>query len=212
MPGLPEGSAYQPDPVMDAIDRGVSLRPPEPGVDYRAFVDMSGGSADDAVLAIGHRDADGRIVLDLIQDQGPRAPFDPNLAVTRFVETLGLYRVARVTGDKYAGETFKSQFEAHGITYRVADKTKSELYEGLEPLLNSSGVVLLDVPQLEQQLLGLVWRGGRIDHPAGEHDDWGNAAAGVVRALHQVHRMTPEAMAHCLAAGRADRFAGRPRF
>ena len=31
-----------------------------------------------------------------------------------------------------------------------------------------------------EQLLGLVWKGGRIDHAAGEHDDWANAAAGVV--------------------------------
>ena len=38
---------------------------------------------------------------------------------------------------------------------------------------------LLDVPLLEQQLLGLVWRGNKIDHPGGEHDDWANAAAGV---------------------------------
>jgi hypothetical protein len=28
-----------------------------------------------------------------------------------------------------------------------------------------------------------VWRGGKIDHPAGEHDDYANAAAGVTREL-----------------------------
>jgi hypothetical protein len=43
--------------------------------------------------------------------------------------------------------------------------------------------VLLDVPEIEQQLLGLVWRGGKIDHQNGEHDDWANAAAGVVHEL-----------------------------
>lgn len=185
LPGLPEGSAYQPEPVMDAIERNVAVRPPLDGLEYVAFVDMSGGSADDAVVCIAHRDGQGRAILDCLQDQGPRPPFDPNAAVTRFVATLQAYRCSRVEGDKYAGETFKSQFETQGISYDVSAYTKSELYDALEPRLNSHSVVLLDVPTLEQQLLGLVWRGGRIDHPNGEHDDYANAAAGAVRlALH----------------------------
>jgi hypothetical protein len=189
LPGLPEGSAYQPEPVMDAIDRSVRVRVPEAGVEYCAFIDMSGGSSDDAVLAIAHRDGNERGVLDLIQDQGPRPPFDPNAAVTRFVATLKAYRVSSVEGDKYAGETFKSQFESQGVSYEVAEHTKSELYDALEPLLNSHQVVLLDVSTLEQQLLGLVWRGGRIDHPSGEHDDYANAAAGALVRVCDRRRM-----------------------
>jgi hypothetical protein len=183
LPGQPEGSAYQPEPVMDAVDRGVRVRAPELGIEYHAFVDMSGGSSDDAVLAISHADPSGRAILDCVQDQGPRPPFDPNAAVTRFVQTLQSYRVARVTGDRYAGETFRRQFEDQGITYDMADRTKSELYDALEPLLNSHSVTLLDIPTLEQQVLGLVWRGGRIDHPNGEHDDYANAAAGALVAV-----------------------------
>lgn len=183
LPGLPEGSAYQPEPVMDAIARGIVVRPPERGVRYAAFVDMSGGSSDDAVLAIGHINADGRTVLDRIENQGAAVPFNPNKAVERFVRTLKDYGIARVTGDRYAGETFRSQFADAGIGYSIADLPKSGLYEALEPLLNAGSVVLLDVPTLEQQLLGLVWRGGRIDHQPGEHDDFSNAAAGVVRLL-----------------------------
>jgi hypothetical protein len=57
------------------------------------------------------------------------------------------------------------------------------LYEAFEPALNARAVVLLDVPVLEQQLLGLVWRGGKIDHPGGEHDDWANACVGVAVRL-----------------------------
>jgi hypothetical protein len=183
LPGLPEGSAYQPEPVMDAVDRGVTLRLPESDVAYRAFVDMGGGSSDDAVLGIGHEDVGGRYVLDLLLDQGQRPPFDPNKAVERFVRALRDYGCARVVGDTYAGRTFAAQFEAAGIAYTVSRRTKHELYEALEPALNSHCVVLLDVPLLEQQLLGLVWRGGHIDHPAGEHDDFVNAAAGVVSVL-----------------------------
>jgi hypothetical protein len=119
-------------------------------------------------------------VLDRVVDQGAPAPFDPRAAVTRFAAVLKEFHLSAVTGDKYAGETFKCDFSNAGIAYRVSDRTKSELYEALEPLLNAQSVILVDEPTLEQQLLGLVWRGGKIDHPGGEHDDWANAAAGVI--------------------------------
>jgi hypothetical protein len=186
LPGLPEGSAFQPEPIMDAVARGIAVRPPERDVRYIAFVDMSGGSNDDCCLAIAHQDADGCVVLDCVVNQGPPPPFDPSRAVTRFVATLREYRVATVTGDKYAGNTFASIFQTAGIGYAISERTKSELYEALEPLLNGHRVTLLDVPVLEQQLLGLVWRGGKIDHPNGEHDDYANAgAAALVLAAEQ---------------------------
>jgi hypothetical protein len=183
LPGVPDGAAFQPDPVMDAVARGVTVRAPVVGVTYRAFVDMSGGSSDDAVLAIGHVERDGRRVLDLVQNQGAAVPFNPNKAVERFVRTLKEYGVSHVMGDRYAGETFRSQFIEAGIGYTVATEPKSALYEALEPVVNAGGVVLLDVPTIESQLLGLVWRGGRIDHQPGEHDDFANAVAGVCAAL-----------------------------
>jgi hypothetical protein len=183
LPGLPEGSAFQVEPITDAIARGVSRRAPAPGVAYRAFVDMSGGSSDDAVLAIAHRDAEGRVVIDAVVTQGPPPPFDPRRAVERFAGVLAEYGLARVTGDRYAGQTFVADFQRHGITYEVAALTRSQLYEGLEPRLNAREVVLPDVALLEQQLLGLVWRGGKIDHAGGEHDDLANAVAGVVATL-----------------------------
>jgi hypothetical protein len=183
LPGLPEGSAFQPDPIMGAIERGCRMREPEPGREYRAFVDMSGGSSDDAVLAIGYRDPDGRAVVCRVLNQGQAPPFDPRRAVERFVSVLRTYGVQRVTGDAYGGQTFRADFEGQGIHYEVTDRTTSQLYEALEPVLNSGRVILPDVPELEQQFLGLVWRGGKITHPQGEHDDYSNAVAGVVAAL-----------------------------
>ena len=183
LPGLPEGSAFQPEPIMDAVARGVSVRRPERGITYAAFVDMSGGSNDDAVLAIGHCDADGRAILDVVENQGTPTPFNPVKAVARFVRTLQSYGIKHVTGDRYAGETFRSQFAEHNIRYMVATESKSELYEAFEPVLNANRVVLVDVPILEQQLFGLVWRGAKIDHSPGEHDDFANAVCGVVRQL-----------------------------
>lgn len=183
LPGLPEGAPFAAESVMDAVERGVTLRHRDVRVDHRAFVDMSGGSNDDAVLAIGHRRADGRYVVDRLVEQGCAPPFDPRRAIERFVPVLREYSVVTVTGDAYAGQTFRKDFEHRGINYVVADATKSEMYEALEPKLNAHEVVLPDVPRLEQQLLGLVWRGGRIDHQSGEHDDFANAAAGVIHVL-----------------------------
>jgi hypothetical protein len=181
LPGVPEGTAYQPESVMSAIARGVKIRPRLSGLRHVAFVDMCGGSVDDAVCAVAHRDPDDDgLVLDRVMNQGARPPFDPAAAVRRFVPVLEAYGCTEVTGDRYAGETFRAMFTAEGLNYRIAPCSKSQLYEQLEPLLNGQRVRLLDDTTLEQQLLGLIWRGGKIDHPAGEHDDWANAAAGAV--------------------------------
>jgi len=144
---------------------------------------MSGGSVDDAVLCIGYRDADGKAVVGRILDQGQPTPFDPRAAVARFAYILKEYGIYTIQGDRYAGLTFEVDFQRHGIGYQVCPLTKSQLYEALEPRLNSHLVILLDVPKLEQQLLGLVWRGGKIDHAGSEHDDYANACAGLVYLL-----------------------------
>ena len=113
--------------IMGAIDRGVKVRRPEEGTQCSAFVDMSGGSNDDSVLAIAHKDSEGRAVLDRLIDQGQRPPFDPRKAVERFVQVLGEYGVSTVTGDRYAGGTFRADFLGHGISYQVSKKTKHDL-------------------------------------------------------------------------------------
>jgi len=209
LPGLPEGSAFQPEPVMEAIERGMAVRPPVPGIAYVAFVDMSGGSNDDAVLGIGHCNADGLAVLDRLVDQGQRPPFDPRAAVERFVIVLREYGVSTVVSDAYAGEAFKAEFLRHRIECRKSARTKSQLYAALEPALNGHRVVLLDVPKLEQQLLGLIWRGGKIDHPHGEHDDYANVCAGLAQVLAKRQAVDPQFISWCLAAGADEELGPR---
>jgi len=204
LPGLPEGSAFTAEMVMNAIDRGVRVRSPVDGLKYFAFVDMSGGSNDDALLAIAHRDAEDRAVLDRLVDQGQRPPFDPRKAVERFAAVLEDYRVSTVTGDRFAGNTFAADFQTHGIGYHVSDLTKSQLYEAMEPKLNGSQVVLLDEPKMESQFLGLVWRGGKIDHHTGEHDDYANSAAGAVYVARQSTRINPDAFPIAVGADDED--------
>jgi hypothetical protein len=163
---------------MEAVARGTTVREPERGWKYHAWVDMSGGSNDDATLCIAHLDQDGRAVVDLVMNQGPPPPFDPRGAVSRFCAALQRYGVWTAHADAYAGETFRADFASRNVTLSRADLTASELYEEMEAPLNGRKVVLLDSPLVEQQLLGLVWRGGKIDHPPGEHDDFANAVAG----------------------------------
>jgi hypothetical protein len=183
LPGSPEGSAYSAEKIMDSIDRNVAMRAPEKGIAYQGFVDMSGGSSDDAVVAIAHKDIDGKAILDRIVNQGQRPPFDPAVAVKRFVAVLKEYRISSVVGDAYAGQTFQAQFTNAGITYTVSELSKGEIYEAIEPHFNAGKIILLDVQELESQFLGLVWRSSKIDHANGEHDDWSNAAAGAIHKI-----------------------------
>ena len=181
LPGQPDGSALNADIVDGCIIRGRKSLPPEHGRRYSAFVDMSGGGADDFTLAVAH-EADKKAVLDLLIDQGSRSKgtFSPERAVAKFAEVLKQYRISVVTGDRYAGEWPRQAFEKYGIRYAVSSKNRSELYSSLEPLLNSGQVELLDHPTMEAQMIGLIRKGEKIDHQPGEHDDYANAAAGVV--------------------------------
>jgi hypothetical protein len=147
---------------------------------YRAFVDPSGGSADSFTMAISHRDGE-RIVIDAIREVKP--PFSPEGVVDDFSILLKTYRVYQVSGDRYAGEWPREQFKKRGISYRCADKTKSDLFRDLLPLLNSGQIVLPKSDRLVNQLTGLerkVARSGKdsIDHAPGTHDDVANAVAG----------------------------------
>lgn len=182
LPGQPDGSAFNADLVEDCVVKERKALPPVPGVTYAAFVDMSGGGADDSTLAIAHLDGKNRAVLDLLIDQGPRnkGNFNPEQAVSRFADVLKQYRLSLVTGHLYAGEWPRQAFLKHGIHYQLAEHTRSELYANLEPLLNSGQVELLDLPMLGAQLIGLIRKGEKIDHPAGEHDDFSNATAGAI--------------------------------
>ena len=173
---------------------------PSPASLTHGFVDMSGGSIDDATLGIAHRDKDGSVLLDRIVDQGQRPPFDPRKAVERFVAALKEYGLRSVVGDKYAGETFRQDFQGKGISYQVSELTKSEIYEEIEPLLNGGRIVLLDHPNLESQFLGLVWRANKIDHPNGEHDDYANGAAGALNLASKNQVFNPRAIP--IAVGR----------
>jgi hypothetical protein len=65
------------------------------------FVDPSGGSADSISLAIGHRE-NNIVVMDALCEVKP--PFSPESVVGEFSALLKIYRVSKITGDRYAGD------------------------------------------------------------------------------------------------------------
>ena len=81
------------------------------------------------------------------------------------------------------------------MNYEPADKSKSEIYVDLLPLINSTAVDLLDNERLVTQLTSLerrTSRGGRdsIDHAPGAHDDLANAVAGALVTAYKNPRLS----------------------
>jgi hypothetical protein len=180
LPGSPNNAYLDQGSVLAAIVSGRNALPYRSGLRYGAFVDMSGGSSDDACLSIVHKDSNDRIIVDLVVSQAGKPPFNPRKAVTKFADILREYGVRRVTGDDYAGETFKQDVADESISYQPSPLSKTELYEHFGPLLNAREIELPDNPKLTEQLLTLVLKGSKIDHQPGDHDDWANAVAGAV--------------------------------
>jgi hypothetical protein len=168
--------------VEACVTLGTRERPTERKNGYVSFVDPSGGSSDAFTLAIAHVEGKTQI-LDLIRERTP--PFSPEQVVEEFAKIIRSYRCTKVYGDRYGGEWPREQFRKHGVNYEPAEKSKSDLYRDLLPLINSGAVDLLEHDRLLMQFTSLerrISRGGRdsIDHPPGAHDDIANAVAGAL--------------------------------
>ncbi len=113
---------------------------------------------------------------------------NPEVAVRQYSQTILDYGLAECTGDRYSGHVFEQLFVKHGIRYNFSEQSKSELYSGALPLLNSSRVELPDNRKMVEQFCLLerrVPRGSNkesIDHPQLRvaRDDLSNAVAGAV--------------------------------
>lgn len=154
---------------------------PQPARRYVAFADLSGGRADDAALAIAHREG-RRVILDLLRRWRP--PFNPHAVVGEMAAEIRRFNIRRCVGDNYGADFVAQAFTGNGVTYAKCEKIKSALYSELLPILCSGELELLDDDLLVSQLAGLERRvrsGGKdiIDHPPNSHDDLANAVAGV---------------------------------
>jgi hypothetical protein len=146
---------------------------------YFAFCDPSGGRADSMALAIAHEE-DGRVVIDVLREFAP--PFSPDNAVSECASVMRRYGLREAMGDRYGAEWVTEAFRRHGVEYKNADKSSSELFRELVPLLNTRTVLLLDHQKSIGQLCALERRTGRgadiISHPRNGHDDLAVVIAG----------------------------------
>ena len=114
--------------------------------------------------------------------------FEPRSCRSAIFPIIFEYGLAECTGNRYSGHVFESLFMKYGVRYNFAEQSKSELYSGALPLLNSSRVELPDNKKMVEQFCLLerrVPRGSNkesIDHPqlSGAHDDLANACAGAI--------------------------------
>ena len=105
-------STFLPREFIDSsVDVGVIVRPPVPGVSYRAFADPSGGVGDAFTCAIAHAEGDEEILDCLIEICRHSTPPSD---VTTIAQTLKPYRLAEVTGDSYAAGFVVNAFAQRG--------------------------------------------------------------------------------------------------
>ena len=115
--------------VMSCVGDHTERAPLTEHAPYFAFTDPSGGSSDAFTLAIGHREGE-RIIVDAIREVVP--PFSPESVIDDYSRLVRSYGVARIVGDRYAGEFSREQFCKRGIYYAVAESPKSDLYRDLK--------------------------------------------------------------------------------
>jgi hypothetical protein len=161
-------SAFVSQEVIDGcVAHGVFELPPAADVSYLGFRRSVGRRQrrDDA----GDRPSPGRHGHSR-RGAAIQPPFNPDAATTEFSTLLKAYRVAKVIGDRYAGEWVREPFRRHGVDYQLSEASKSDIYRDALPLFNAGRAQLLDLKRLVNQLCSperRTARGGRdlIDHP-----------------------------------------------
>ena len=172
----------------EVLERAVAIGryelQPHNDINHVGFVDAAGGTGGDSfTMAIAHKGQNGKSVLDLVREH--KSPFSPAEVIKELCIELNRFGVGYVIGDRWGSELLAEQFKNLGIAYRPSDKTKSDLYLEVLPMLNSSQVELLDNQRLINQFAALerrVARGGKssVDHAPGGRDDLCNSAAGAL--------------------------------
>lgn len=163
----------------------------DPHINYTAFVDVSGGRQDSAALCIAHK-KDDKVLLDYLREWP--APFSPTAIIRQMSTSLQNYNLRHCYGDAYAAQFVVDSFRSNNVVYLASEKSKSQLYLELLPMLCSYKVELLDNATLRNQLTSLERKcraGGVdvVDHAAGEHDDVANVVAGAAAYVAKPKRL-----------------------
>jgi hypothetical protein len=182
-------SDFVPADVIDsATDWNCRARAPVAGVRYHAFADAAGGTgADSFAFAIAHSESDGTIIVDLVREYRPR--FTPAQVVKELATLCAVYGIVEVEGDRWAGGFHAQEWEINAIRYAPCERSTSENYLAVLPLLLAGRVRLVDDEILRRQLSSLerrVHSQGResVTHPKNAHDDVAAAVCGAIMLAH----------------------------
>lgn len=180
-------STFLDDELIDAaivIGRPLEL-PPLPRLDYKCFVDASGGRHDAYTLCIAHKDNDD-YVIDVIR--GKRPPFDPQAVTHEYADLVKQYNIRQVQGDNYSAGWVEGAWRATGVTYERSELPKSQLYLEALPHFTRGLVRLPNHAHLLRELRLLERRTSRsgkdtVEHGRNGSDDYANSLAGVLQNL-----------------------------
>src|SRR5262249_31680112 len=122
---------------------------------------------------------------------GYLGPFNPVDVTEKYIDLCRSYKIYRAEGDRYSAEWVRAAWQRDAkprLSYRPIDETASVLYLEALPLFTRGLVELPDHPTLLRELRLLERIPGRtgkdsVTHPRGCHDDYANAACGVLRLL-----------------------------
>ncbi len=149
---------FDPLALDRCIDHGTRERAPVPGVVYFPFFDASSGRHDAAALSLFCVDTAGRLVQVLARRwPAPHSPADVRSEVAAL---LRAYHCPEVWGDLYAVGFQEDGFAGYGLTYQRSHADASMLCLTALSLVNSGRCLLLDLPEMRRELIGLERRRG----------------------------------------------------
>jgi hypothetical protein len=189
-------SGFLDDATVDAaIDNARPLELPyRSGTVYVAFTDPAGGGgnpkADSYTLAIGHRQPDGIIVIDVVRGTPAGKKYDTQEVTEVYARLCREYRCRTVVGDAYGKDWVAGSWRKApaGVGYEQSERVKSDIYLESEVAFTRERVRLPPHPILTRELRLLekhAARSGKPDvtHPKNCHDDYANACCGVIALL-----------------------------
>jgi hypothetical protein len=173
--------AFLPFETVENSVRDYLELPPDPTrFKYYASCDPSAGGQDPFSYGIGHRDGE-RLVIDLVR--GRRA-VNPEELVEEICAVLRMFHCSTIVGDRFSGQWVRQSFARRGVSYVVADRTRSEFYVEMLGPLNQERCDLPRNPTLIRELKGLERRTTKagkdeVNHGpnSNQHDDFANACA-----------------------------------
>jgi len=168
--------------------------PPQPGIRYVAFCDLSGGKNDSHAICVVHREGDKIIEDEHLEIQAGEASVDA--VVQRFSELARRYGCREITGDQFGAEWASGPFAKAGTPLVKSPMAKSNLFLNAAALIKSGKCELIHSDRVLTQFTSLDRRPGpggvdTVMKIPGSRDDLANAVAGALVTAHMVEDRMP---------------------